>query len=173
MNRIKIVIVAVCFVLSALCYVVFNRNDGAVLLSKAADTSAEFSEGEQPDKEKESPESGELYELKAELKELRKSLDSLRTEGIRIYVPEGGEGEPENAPAAYVVEVERADDGLVNINTADRDELMELPGIGEAKAESIISYREDYGGFMSIEEIMNISGIKEAAFEKLKDLITV
>lgn len=61
----------------------------------------------------------------------------------------------------------------VNLNTADRDTLMTLPGIGEAKADAILSYRETNGGFSSIEDIQNIPGIKQKAFEKIKDLITV
>ena len=62
---------------------------------------------------------------------------------------------------------------LINLNTASREELMQLPGIGEAKADAIIRYRTEYGAFAHIEEVMNISGIKEAAFEKIKDSITV
>lgn len=65
------------------------------------------------------------------------------------------------------------DDGKVNINTASREELMTLPGIGEAKAGSIISYREMQGSFQSVEEIMQIEGIKEGVYEKIKDQITV
>lgn len=61
----------------------------------------------------------------------------------------------------------------VNINTADADTLMTLPGIGEAKADAIIEYRESSGGFQRIEDIMNIAGIKEAVFSKIKDKITV
>lgn len=61
----------------------------------------------------------------------------------------------------------------VNLNTATQEELMTLPGIGEAKATAIISYRETNGKFSSIEEIQNISGIKTKAFEKIKDLIEV
>lgn len=63
--------------------------------------------------------------------------------------------------------------GLVNINTADIDSLMALPGIGKAKAESIISYREEKGKFNTIEDIMNITGIKDAVFSKIKDRICV
>lgn len=62
---------------------------------------------------------------------------------------------------------------LVNINTASREQLMTLPGIGESRAEDIIRYREEYGGFQKIEDIMKVSGIKEAAFQKIKDSITV
>ncbi len=62
---------------------------------------------------------------------------------------------------------------MVNLNTADKSELMTLPGIGEAKAEAIIRYRTEQGKFSSIEDVMKIPGIKEAAFEKMKHLITV
>lgn len=61
----------------------------------------------------------------------------------------------------------------VNINAADKETLMTLPGIGESKAEAIIRYREENGRFTSAEDIMNISGIKQGAFDKIKDLITV
>ena len=63
--------------------------------------------------------------------------------------------------------------GLVNINTADAAGLMTLPGIGAAKAESILSYREENGSFASIEDIKNITGIKEGVYSKIKDYITV
>lgn len=62
---------------------------------------------------------------------------------------------------------------LININTASIDELMTLSGIGEAKAKQIIEYRKENGRFNDISEIMNISGIKQSAFEKIKDYITV
>lgn len=67
----------------------------------------------------------------------------------------------------------QTDDGKVNLNTADKETLMTLPGIGEAKAEAVIQYRTEHGAFRSIEEIQNISGIKEAVFSKIKDRITV
>lgn len=64
-------------------------------------------------------------------------------------------------------------DGLVNINTADESELKTLPGIGSARAKSIIEYRNKNGTFARKEDIMKVSGIKEASYEKLKDLIKV
>lgn len=65
------------------------------------------------------------------------------------------------------------ENGLVNLNTADVAALMTLPGIGESRAKAIISYREQHGAFAQIEDIMKISGIKQAAFSKTKDKITV
>lgn len=64
-------------------------------------------------------------------------------------------------------------DDRVNLNTATKTQLMTLPGIGEAKADSIIAYREKNGGFSSIEDIKKIEGIKEGVFSKIKDSIAV
>ncbi len=66
-----------------------------------------------------------------------------------------------------------ASGGRVNLNTATREELMTLPGIGEAKAEAVIRYREEHGTFQTVEEIMQISGIKDAIYMKIKDRLTV
>lgn len=60
----------------------------------------------------------------------------------------------------------------ININTATQSELQELSGIGEEKAKDIITYREANGGFKSIEEIKNITGIGESIFAKIKENIT-
>ena len=67
----------------------------------------------------------------------------------------------------------RSEDGRININTASKAELMEIPGIGESKADRIIAYRENHGRFGSIEEITNVSGIGSAIYEGMKDYITV
>ena len=61
----------------------------------------------------------------------------------------------------------------VNLNTADEEQLMTLTGIGESRAADIIRYRQEHGPFERIEDIMNVSGIKEGAFQKIKDSITV
>lgn len=63
--------------------------------------------------------------------------------------------------------------GKVSLNSALIDELITLPGIGEAKAKLIIEYREQNNGFKDIEEIMNIKGIGEKMFEKIKPYITL
>lgn len=64
-------------------------------------------------------------------------------------------------------------DGKVNLNQADKNQLMTLAGVGAAKAEAIISYREMNGAFAAIEDIMQVSGIKEKLFEQICDKITV
>ena len=64
-------------------------------------------------------------------------------------------------------------DGKVDINTAEKNELMTLPGIGEAKADAIVRYREEHGTFQKIEDLMEVEGIKEGVFQKVKDQIKV
>lgn len=89
------------------------------------------------------------------------------TDGQMITIPTAEEAEQLAAEQAA------AQDGLVNINTADEQELKTLPGIGDAKARSIIAYREKNGAFRTIEDIKNIEGIKEGVFAKLQDHIKV
>lgn len=87
------------------------------------------------------------------------------SDGQQVYVYALGEGGgPEEAQAS---------DGRVNLNTATAEELMSLPGIGQAKADSIISYRESSGGFQAIEDLMKIEGIKEGVFSKIKDRVKI
>ena len=93
------------------------------------------------------------------------------TDGMRIYFPFVHEKEDislsKNDPA------EKEAGTKININTAGKEQLMKLPGIGESRAADIISYREKNGDFKSIDEIKKISGIKDNIFEKIKDLITI
>ena len=97
-------------------------------------------------------------------------------DGQKIVVPTVSEAEDdpygEKEPVAETVG-SVADDKLININTADKAQLMTLPGIGEAKATAIIARRTEHGAFRTKEEIMQVPGIKEAAYEKIKSLITV
>lgn len=85
------------------------------------------------------------------------------TDETRLYIPTAEEMQGRQAQQ----------DGKVNLNTASKEELMTLPGVGEAKASQIIDYREEHGHFREIEELMNISGIKEGLFQKVKDYIKV
>lgn len=61
----------------------------------------------------------------------------------------------------------------ININTADKSQLMGLTGIGEVTAEKIINYREEKGGFQKVEDIKNVSGIGNSKYDKIKDKIYV
>lgn len=65
------------------------------------------------------------------------------------------------------------EDGKVNINTATVKELTQLTGIGDSRAEAIVSYRNEHGAFQSVEQIKQVSGIKDGLFEKIKEKITV
>lgn len=97
-------------------------------------------------------------------------------DGQRIYIPTKEEVE-ELSTAEYlegnqnVTEIKEETSALVNINTADSQELMNLPGIGQAKADSIIEYRTANGTFKTIEELMKIPGIKEGLFSKISAYI--
>ncbi len=61
----------------------------------------------------------------------------------------------------------------ININTASSDELQALKGIGPAKAKAIIDYRQAYGGFLVLEEIMEVKGIGQATYNAIKDHICI
>ena len=83
---------------------------------------------------------------------------------------EAASAETESTAAEWVFATEAL---LVNINTAGQAELEKLPGIGPGKARAILQYRQEHGPFQSIEELMQVPGIKEATFAKLKDYVTV
>lgn len=100
------------------------------------------------------------------------------TDAMKIYIPttaqvESGEFPMEEAGRAQAQYEAAEEPPLVNINTADKETLLTLTGIGESRAEAIIAYRENNGGFAAIEDIMKVSGIKEGAFMKIKDKICV
>lgn len=99
--------------------------------------------------------------------------------GINLveYVEDGMQITVPTATSSYVnngnAEILTSHDGKVNINTADIEELKTITGIGDTRAAAIIEYREQAGRFNKIEDIMNVSGIKESIFDKIKDEIYV
>lgn len=99
------------------------------------------------------------------------NLAALVSDGERIYVPTKEEADTwsnDGQPLGAGV-----NNGLVNINTAAKEELMTLPGIGETKAQRIIEYRETHGRFFDIEALKNVPGIKSGTYDALKEFITV
>lgn len=94
-------------------------------------------------------------------------------DGMKVEVPDREQAAQMPAGQEKQSQSAEQNSGKVNLNTATREELMTLRGIGQAKAEDILAYREQYGGFGRIEEIMKVPGIKEAAFQKIRDDITV
>ncbi|WP_086347734.1 helix-hairpin-helix domain-containing protein [Candidatus Enterococcus clewellii] len=88
-----------------------------------------------------------------------------------IYVPEIGE-ETDAVPVEQFSE-KGVDSGKINLNTATEQELMTLSGIGQKKAQEIISYREVHGKFTAVEDLALISGFGEKTVEKLREFICV
>ena len=105
--------------------------------------------------------------LSEEASEESVNLAEVVKDGMQVVIPNRIEAE------AAAKQMAESAAGLVNLNTATKAQLMELPGIGESKAEDIIHYRETVGGFRTIEEIMQVPGIKDAGFRKIKDRIAV
>ncbi|MBO4863175.1 MAG: helix-hairpin-helix domain-containing protein [Eubacterium sp.] len=97
------------------------------------------------------------------------------SDGQRIYIPTEQEVEKNEIVISTGTgdDASKDDNGLIDINKADKEALTTLSGIGDSRAEDIIAYRESSGGFGTIEDIKNVSGIGEATFDRIKDRITV
>lgn len=100
------------------------------------------------------------------------------SDGQQVYVPTVQEAEegsfvPAVPETTGTGESMGTEDGIVNLNIADAETLKTLSGIGDSKAQAILAYREEHGGFSSIEEIMQVPGIKESTFSMIKDKIAV
>ncbi len=101
-------------------------------------------------------------------------------DGEQIYVPteeevkRWKESGDVDAPVETGMETTQSEkNAKLNINKATVEELMNLPGIGESKARSIVDYRQQIGKFSCIEDLMNVPGIKEGVYNQIKDLIQV
>ncbi len=98
-------------------------------------------------------------------------------DGEMLYVPTTEEvqayTEAEREQAAGGNTSSESAKDKVNLNTATKEELMTLPGIGESKALAILAYRKEHGRFSSVEELMEIAGIKDGVYSKIKDFIVV
>ena len=113
------------------------------------------------------------------------NLATILEDGMKIYIPtkEEVEKQRENTNDSVSKDTNldiynnssntRKKNNKVNINTASKEELDTLPGIGESTANKIISYREEKGNFKSIEEIKEVSGIGDSKYEQIKNLIEI
>ena len=113
------------------------------------------------------------------------NLALLLEDGTQLDIPRKGQSDTEGSSGGEVKQGSGVTTGgagagspsqagdRININTADESELMKIPGIGQAKAAAIISYRNEHGRFAKPEDIKNISGIKDGVYTKVKDYITV
>ena len=88
---------------------------------------------------------------------------------IMIYVPKQGE----NYTGDVIIELQSEDTMKINLNTATKEQLTQLNGIGDKKAELIISYRDEHGKFKTIDELKNVSGIGDKTFAAISDKLTV
>ena len=104
----------------------------------------------------------------------------LLKDGMQIYIPTKKEVKVNKVIPSGLPSVTGASDisknantEIVNINTATKEELMKLNGVGEAKAALIINFRGTNGGFNNMDDLMKIKGIKQKFFDKIKDSICV
>lgn len=93
------------------------------------------------------------------------------TDGQVLYVPIKGEQVPTNFANEAVASSQTKT--TINLNTATKEELQNLEGIGEKKADQILDYRQEHGGFKSIEELKSISGIGTKRFEAIKEQLAI
>lgn len=96
--------------------------------------------------------------------------DTVNTNGVEDKKEESKD-EEEKEEEELKNSKEESKEELISINNGTKEELMTLPGIGESKADNIIKYREENGDFKNLEDIMNVSGIGESAYSKIKTLI--
>lgn len=108
----------------------------------------------------------------ADLRQL--NLASKLQDEMAVYIPAAGEEILPSSPVSSISSSGTSNDQpLVNINTANTDELQTLNGIGPSKASAIVSYREENGLFQTVEDLGKVSGIGEKSLEKIKAQITV
>ncbi len=159
----------ICAVMAALCLAHFGcgkrAQEPAFELEQEKAAQEESGEEQEPQMD--------AKDIQAALTEALQSLEFCPT--IQVTCSCAGEAQAVVESAQTVAEAARepADDGKVNINTADAAALQTLNGIGESRAQAIISYRESYGSFGSIEDIKQVDGIKDGVFNKIRDAISV
>ncbi len=192
-NRILMVASAAVLIISAAAVLFYvNGNSNTISIEKAEKEVAE-EKIQETDEEKETvyvdvsgcvkdpgvykvPEGSRVFEVIEKAGGLTENADTSGinqaepvSDGLKITVPDRDTALAEKGAA----ETDGMTEGVkVNINTADSEALQKIPGIGPVTAGKIIMYREQNGRFGSVEDIMNVSGIGEKTFEKIKSEIT-
>jgi competence protein ComEA len=103
----------------------------------------------------------------------RVNLAQPLTDGERIHVPREGEEDPPPTPGPGASGTGGQAQGTVDLNRAGAEELESLPGIGPARAQAIVEHREAHGPFAEPGDLRAVSGIGEATFQRLADLVSV
>ena len=177
MNRKRKVFLVIIFCMGVLCGCGSRNN---VYLEKIQTETSEVPQTEEKDCQEEmgscmvyvcgAVENPGVYELpeNSRVYEAVAMAGGMTEDGQMLRIPT-----MEEVAAAQEESESNVDDGLLDINRASVADFMTLPGIGQSKAEALFQYREAHGRFSSIEEIMNVDGIKEGVFNKIKDSIKV
>ena len=188
LERGKILLLLILLSVSAFFFLAVKDRESEVLYEGRAGEEQTYTQKEEFSEGKESRSMEEMERRKKE-RESQKEIEMVTEEanmadekeiadGKKVNKEETVEEEKEIKEGIEETESERKSDKRntstkININTASAKELESLKGIGPATAKNIISYREEYGGFSTIEEIMNVKRIGEKTFAKIQDWITV
>ena len=190
LERGKILLLLILLSVSAFFFLAVKDRESEVLYEGRAGEEQtytqkeEFSEGkesrsmEEMERRKKERERDSQQEIERVTEETDMADEKEIADGKKGNKEETVEAEKGNKEGIEATESERKSDKRntstkININTANAKELESLKGIGPATANNIISYREEYGGFSTIEEIMNVKRIGEKTFAKIQDWITV
>ena len=101
------------------------------------------------------------------------NLASHLSDGQKIVVPKKGETPASGSVGQEALPQGESNTDKISLNQATKEELKQLPSIGDKRADDIIAYRESHGGFKKIEDLKEVSGIGEKTYEKLKDKVSL